>query len=257
MPAGSRARPIASRMRFLLDGIVRPRDAPRRAQAAILSTASATATRQAPCRSPRPSTMLRRARRAEPTISVRIRNARNRSGMRCPIDGDSGGASRDAFVHGPTVCTNTRRPPKAPASSRSGVAPSSGRVPVHAARVSVATSGVHSGVAGVKRSRGQRTASKTICQSIGAGRRARRRLPRRALRRHGVELEERAARVHQRRRHADQPERRIGQARLPILGFRGISARGLVRYQKPIAGTRPDGSAAQRLAGGCVRAQAR
>ena len=102
------------------------------------------------------------------TISDRISNARNTSGMRCAKDFDSGGASRDGLVHGPTVCTNTRRPPKLPASRRSGVAPSSGRVPVQAARVSVSTSGVHSGVAGVNRSRGQCTASKTTCQSIAA-----------------------------------------------------------------------------------------
>ena len=182
--------------------------------------------------------------------------------MRCPIDCDSGGASRDAFVHGPTVCTNTRRPPKAPASRRSGVAPSSGRVPVQAARVSVATSGVHSGVAAVKRSRGQRTASKTICQSIAA---AAGRFgacgfgavwP--GVRCGGTAWNSRSAPRESTRVAVMPTSRNGGSVRLGCrFSARGTSRPGLVRYQKPIAGTRPDGSAPQRLAGGWVRAHAR
>ena len=80
----------------------------------------------------------------------------------------AGGGTRPGVVHGPIVWTKTTRPAKAPTLSRRGVEPSSGSVPVQAARVSVATSGVHSGVAGVKRSRGQPTASNTGCQFISA-----------------------------------------------------------------------------------------
>ena len=72
-------------------------------------------------------------------------------------------------VHGPIVWTNTTLPAKAPASRRSGVRAELG----HACRsrrraTSVATGGVHSGVAGVKRARGHSPASNTGCQSISA-----------------------------------------------------------------------------------------
>ncbi len=147
-----------------------------------------------------------------------------------------GGGTRLGCVHGPIVWTNTTLPAKAPASRRSGVAPSSGTVPVQAARTSVATGGVHSGVTGVKRARGQRTASNTGCQSISADRR---RGSRRPLRRHGAEVEERALRVDVDVGHADHPQRRIGRRHLRPLGD---------RHQEPRAGAvpEPDGRRASR-----------
>ena len=164
----------------------------------------------------------------DPRIRLRIRTARNRSGTRCPKDFDSE-APRDALVHGPTVCTNTRRPPKLPASRRSGAHP--------------APAGCRSRRRGCRCRRAASTGGRwreSIARPahgveddlpvdrggrLARGRRVRNRLPRRALRRDGVELDERAARVHQRLRHADQTERRIGQAREPILGLRDQQTR--------------------------------
>ena len=164
MPAGSRARPIASRIASCSTDS-RARDAPRR-----------PSERRSARPAPRP-----RARRL-------LVAAAERHVAACQEDGADDQRQdqerqeqvRHALPDRPRFGRRVARlGPRADrlhehqaaaegaGLERSGVAPSSGRVPVQAARVSVATSGVHR-AAGVKRSRGQRTASKTICQSIAA-----------------------------------------------------------------------------------------
>src|SRR5580704_17772208 len=119
------------------------------------------ARRNAPRVSPRPRRTLRHARKAA-RMSVQMKNIPTTF----PVSPD-GGAILSGFDQGPITWKYTGLPRQDAASIRSGAAGACPYDPVHAARASKLTKGIHCGSAGTKRLMSTPAAANNAVQSAG------------------------------------------------------------------------------------------